>query len=71
MDAILLGGWAATITPNDGAAYQGGGRRRAGSVHVCARRGGQIINLDIMPDELAGLDLDAHWATITTNRSRP
>jgi hypothetical protein len=60
--------WSITVTPNTGAAYQGGGRRRAGSVHVLAKSGQRIINLDVMPDELDTLDLDEAWANVWNNR---
>jgi hypothetical protein len=67
-DRIYPGGWVATVTPNTTAPYQGGGRRRAGSVHVCAHRLGQVINLDVMPDQLDALDLEDYWAKVTAGR---
>jgi hypothetical protein len=67
-DRIYPGGWTARVTPNTTAAYQGGGRRRAGSLHVSARRLGQVVNLDVMPDELEALDLDDFWAKLVAGR---
>lgn len=54
--------WKVTVTDN-GPSFQGS-KHRAGSVHVSACDGVRVLNADIMPDEVAAFDADAHWSLI-------
>jgi hypothetical protein len=53
-----------TVTKTENGHNVQGSKARAGSIHVRATDGVRVINADVMPDEAATFDPEAHWRLV-------